>query len=99
MDASNLAAIWGSMAIMTSFLVFMMLFRSSTCIVTHSLKESPSPAEKILTNHCFGTLGRSISSGKYTGMIGLSAANSRSFSVVRFLYYGTYMVLTWVLRM
>ena len=89
MEASNLAAIFGSMAIITSFLVFMTVFLSWTCWNTQLLKPSPRTAAKTLTSHYLGIFGMSISSGKYIAITGLSEAYSRILSTDKFLYCGT----------
>ena len=63
-EAWNLAANAGSMAIMSSFFSAMAAFRSSIYRATHFRKVSPSTTVQMLTIHYFGIFGKSTSSGR-----------------------------------
>ena len=97
MLASNFAAISGSIEIMISFFCAIRAFLSSTCSCTHSLKSAPITAAQTFMIHCFGTFGRSGSSGKYRSICGFWLMYSITHSSVKFLYCGTWMFLTWSL--
>lgn len=92
--ASNLAAIAGSMAIISSRFSAIRALRSSTWSDTQSLKSCPSTAAHTLTIHCLGTFGRSTSSGRCWLTRPRPRTKSMIFSSERFLYCGTCSVFT-----
>ena len=93
-EAANLEAISVSMEIIISFFSHMTALRSCTWWWTQALKSSPRTTAQTFTSHCLGTLGMSMSSGRKSEMLGLSAANWRMRSMERALYWGTNRVLT-----
>ena len=63
--ARSLAAITGSMEIMSFFLADILTLLASTCAATQSRKGWPITAAHMFTIHAFGVLGMSWSSGMY----------------------------------
>ena len=62
-DALNLAAICGSMSIMTSFFLAILALRSSTWSTTQALNGLPITVVQTLMIYCLGVFGKSGSSG------------------------------------